>query len=417
MTAANTSSRFHIHPSSMLELEEALARILALVPAPVAERAPLCSASGRVLAGTILSPIHLPAFDNSAMDGYAVRAGDVTRANTESPVRLRLCGRLAAGETFSGEVPSGACARLFTGSPLPGGADAVVMQEDTRVDPGQPDTVLVLAPALPGENVRRRGEDVKQGAVIAEAGERLTAGRVGLLAAVGLTDVSVGRQPVVSVLATGSELAEGGRPLAPGQIYESNRAALAALLTRCGAVPRMFPLVADTLAGTRAALEAAFGECDAVLTSGGVSVGEMDFVKAAFEQLGGKLDFWKVAIKPGRPFAFGQLGGKLLFGLPGNPVSAFVTFLLLVRPAIIRWQGAAQVPLPAHLGMLAEPLSNPGERRHFIRVKVDEAGNVHSAGIQGSHRLGSLAAANGLLEVPPQTTLAAGSTVRVMRWD
>ena len=179
----------------------------------------------------------------------------------------------------------------------------------------------------------------------------------------------------------------------------------------------MFPLVADTHAATHRALEAAFGECDVVVTSGGVSVGEMDFVKAAFAQLGGKLDFWKVAVKPGKPFAFGRLGEKFLFGLPGNPVSAFVTFLLLVRPAIARWQGAVQVALPAHPGVLAEPLSNPGERRHFLRVKVDEAGNVHSAGVQGSHLLGSLAAANGLLEVSPQTTLAAGNTVRVMRWE
>ena len=401
----------------MLEFEEALARILALVPAPVLERVPLSSASGRVLAEQILSPIHLPAFDNSAMDGYAVRASDMTGASAESPVRLRLCGKLAAGETLAGQVHSGTCARLFTGSPLPSGADAVVMQEDTQVDPERPDTVLFLTSVRAGENVRRQGEDVKQGAVIAEVGERLTASRAGLLAAAGLTQVNVGRQPIVGVLATGSELTEGGQPLAPGRIYESHRLTLAALLARCGGVPRTYPLVPDTLTATQAALETAFAECDLVVPSGGVSVGEMDWIKTAFAQLGGRLDFWKVAIKPGKPFVFGRLGKKLLFGLPGNPVSAFVTFLLLVPPAIARWQGAVQVALPAHPGVLAGPLSNPGERRHFIRVKVDEAGHVHSAGIQGSYRINSLAAANGLVDVPPQTTLTAGTTVRVMRLE
>jgi molybdopterin molybdotransferase len=221
----------------------------------------------------------------------------------------------------------------------------------------------------------------------------------------------------VALLATGSELTEPGQPLAPGRIYESNQLALAPLLARCGAIARAYPLVPDTLSATRAALETAFAECDLVVTCGGVSVGEMDFVKAAFERLGGKLEFWKVAIKPGKPFLLGRLGSKLLFGLPGNPVSAFVTFLLLVRPAIVRWQGAAQVALPSHPAVLAEMIANPDARRHFMRVKVDETGHVRSAGLQGSHRLGSLANANGLLDVPPQTTLAAGSTVPVLRWD
>ena len=181
---------------------------------------------------------------------------------------------------------------------------------------------------------------------------------------------------MVGLLATGSELTEPGQPLAPGRIYESNRTALAALMERAGAVPKTFPLVADVLAGTSQALADAFNQCDAVVTSGGVSVGEMDFLKRAFEQIGGKLEFWKVAIKPGRPFVFGRYRGKLLFGLPGNPVSALVTFLLLVRPALLRWQGATDVSLPAHPGVLAEPLANPGERRHFMRVKVDPSGKV-----------------------------------------
>ena len=199
----------------------------------------------------------------------------------------------------------------------------------------------------------------------------------------------MGQRPTVGLLATGSELREAGQPLAPGQIHESNRIGLAAHARRAGAAPRIFPLVPDTLAATQAALEQAVSECDVVVTSGGVSVGETDFVKAAFERIGGRLQFWKVAIRPGRPFVFGRRGDKFLFGLPGNPVSALVTFLLLVRPALQRWQGAREVGMPAYPGVLAESLTNPGERRHFMRVRVDAAGNVLLAGLQASHALSS----------------------------
>jgi molybdopterin molybdotransferase len=401
----------------MLAFEEALSRVLAAVPAPRGESVSLSDAPGRVLADQIRSPIDLPIFDNSAMDGYAVRTADVASAKPASPARLRLAGKVAAGEVSAGEVTSGTCVRLFTGSPLPAGADAVVMQEDTHLDPGAPGEVAILAPAGPGENVRARGEDVKQGTMLAEAGAVLTPGRIGLLAAAGFGCLRVGQKPVVGLLAAGSELTEPGQPLAPGRIYESNRTALAALMKRVGAVPKSLPLVADVLAGTSQALADAFSQCDAVVTSGGVSVGEMDFLKRAFEQIGGELEFWKVAMKPGRPFVFGRCRGKLLFGLPGNPVSALVTFLLLVSPALLRWQGATDVSLPAHSGVLAEPLANPGERRHFMRVKVDPTGMIRLAGLQASHALSSLAAANGLVDVPAHTTLAAGSAVTVLRWD
>ena len=253
--------------------------------------------------------------------------------------------------------------------------------------------------------------------MLAEAGEVLSPGRIGLLAAAGVGRLRVGRQPVVGLLATGSELTEPGQPLAAGRIYESNRTALAALIQRTGAVPKPFPLVTDVLNETSLALAAALNQCDAVVTTGGVSVGEFDLVKRAFEQIGGELAFWKVAIKPGRPFVFGRLREKLLFGLPGNPVSALVTFLLLVRPALLRWQGATDVSLPSHPGVLVEPLANQGERRHFMRVRVDPTGKTQSAGIQASHVLSSLAAANGLVDVPPHTTLVAGSNVTVLRWD
>ena len=406
---------FRISKGLMLTLEDALARILAVMPVPRPEQIPLTEAHGRIVAEQIVSPVDLPAFDNSAMDGYAVRAADLALAKAETPVSLRLAGKVAAGEVFNGAVTEGACVRLFTGSPLPQGADAVVMQEATRLE--QNKAVLFLEAAKPWENVRLRGEDVKRGGSIAEPGMLLTAGRISLLTATGITQLKVGRPPLVALLATGTELIEPGRPLMAGQIYESNRTGLAALARRAGAIPKIFPLVPDTLAGTRSALEQAFDQCDIVVTSGGVSVGEMDFVKQAFEDIGGKLQFWKVAIKPGRPFVFARWREKFLFGLPGNPVSALVTFLLLVRPALIRWQGGSEVALPGYPAVLAEPLANRGERRHFLRVQVDADGKVRSAGVQASHVLSSLAKANGLVDVPPETVLAAGTRVGVLRWE
>jgi molybdopterin molybdotransferase len=401
----------------MLGLQEALARILAAVPSPAGEEVALGEAAGRVAAEGLAAPLDLPLFDNSSMDGYAVRAADVAAACLEAPASLRLCGRIVAGESPAQEVRPGACARLFTGSPMPPGADAVVMQEDTRVVPTEPGVVLVLESVKAGENVRRRGEDVKRGATVVEAGDRLSAGRISLLAAMGRARVLVGRRPVAGLLAAGSELREPGQPLAPGQIYESNRSALAALVRGAGAVPRVFPLVPDTPDATRSALAEALAQCDAVVSTGGVSVGELDFIKDALAELGGAVEFWRVAIKPGRPFVFGRWRKKLLFGLPGNPVSALVTFLLLARPALLRWQGAGEIALPAQPGLLAEPLANPGPRPHFMRVRVDGAGQVYCAGLQASHALSSLAAANGLVEVPPQTTLPRSSRVTVMRWE
>jgi len=402
----------------MLELEDALGRVLAAVPAPAAERVPLGQACGRVLAEEARAGLDLPPFDNSSVDGYAVHAQDLTGATLQSPVRLRLVGKVAAGEPAPGNVGPRECVRLFTGSVLPSGANAVVMQEDTRIEAAESTEVSFLDFVKPWENVRFRGEDVRLGATLAESGRAITPGGLALLAATGYAEITVGRRPVVGLLATGSELQEPGAGLAPGQIYESNRFALAALTERVGGVPRVLPLVTDVLEPTRAALADAFRQCDAVVTSGGVSVGEMDFVKRAFQEAGGTTEFWRVAVKPGRPFVFGRWpGGKLLFGLPGNPVSAVVTFLLLVRPALLRWQGASDVSLASCPGVLVEPLSNPGDRRHFLRVKVDARGKVSSAGAQGSHMLSSLAGANGLVELPPRTNWPAGAIVQVLRPD
>jgi molybdopterin molybdotransferase len=399
----------------VLDLETALARVLAALPPPQSELLPLPAAAGRLLAESVCSPFDLPLFDNSAMDGYAVRAADVQGARPESPIRLVVRARIPAGETFRGELSPGQCARLFTGSPMPGGADAVVMQEDTRVDATRPDEVLVCDKVVPGENIRHRGEDVRRGAALLNAGKILTPGALALLAATGVAQVKVGRQPRVGLLATGSELREPGSTLLPGQIYESNRTMLKPLITCAGGITNAFAWASDNQAATCSGLERMFAECDLVVTSGGVSVGETDFVKPAFEALGGDLQFWKVAIRPGKPFVFGQIGEKFLFGLPGNPVSAFVTFLLLVRPALRQWQGAQDVALPAHPGILGEAIANAGDRRHFLRVRLDDEGKVFSAGQQASHLLASLAAADGLLDVPPQTTIPAGTVVRVLR--
>ena len=406
-----------INMKTMLELEEARSRLLADLTTLGTESVALNRAAFRVAACDASSAVDLPPFDNSAMDGYAVRAADVASAKADAPVTLTLAGKVAAGEGFTGEVQPGTCVRVFTGSMLPPGADAVVMQEDTQADDQPSARVHVLDGAKPWENVRFRGEDVKRGAVLVRAGERLSSGRIGLLAAAGVSTVEVYRRPVIGLLATGSELVEPGGVLTPGKIFESNRAALDPLLVRSGAIVRVYPLVPDTLAGTKDALARAFAECDGVVTSGGVSVGELDFVKAAFEELGGQLDFWKVAIKPGKPFVFGRRGEKLLFGLPGNPVSAIVTFLLLVRPALWRWQGVMDVEPRTVPCVLGEPLVNRGGRRHFMRVRIDRKGVALSAGLQASHRLGSLAEANALVDVPPDAALAAKATVSAILLD
>jgi len=371
----------------MLQLEEALARILARLSAPQSETISLNDAQGRVLLQPVCSEIDLPLFDNSAMDGYAVHADDLRAAKPDSPARLRLVGTLPAGGTSQGPILSGECLRLFTGSPLPAGADAVVMQEDTRVEPDKPDQVLVVDSVRPWENVRLRGEDIRAGTTLVRGGETLKSGHLGLLASAGVARLSVARQPVVAIIATGSELKEPGESLLPGQIYESNRVGLAALLRLAGAKPVIYPIVPDVLQATQESLALAFSQCDLVLTAGGASVGELDLIKPAFSRLGGELHFWKVAIRPGRPFLFGEWNGKFLFGLPGNPVSAVVTLLLLMWPAIRRWQGALQIELPTLSGILQEPLVNRGDRRHFVRVVWDSTTEVRPAGAQESHVL------------------------------
>lgn len=400
----------------MRSLEQALEEILSRVQPLPHEDINVWGGPGRILAETILAGNDLPPFDNSAMDGYALRAEDLRLASPENPAALHLAGKISAGRRPSAPVAPGACFRIFTGSPMPRGADAVVMQEDA--EPSGEAQVLFREPIKPFENVRLRGEDVKNGAPLAEPGDRVSPTAAALFAGCGYSLLRVSEQPRAALLATGSELAEpGGWPLMPGEIYETNRLLLSSLLRPAGVDAEIHRLVPDTLEETESRLDGAFQSAHAVITTGGVSVGEYDLVKEALARLGGKVDFWRVAIKPGKPFVFGACRGKPFFGLPGNPVSAMVTALLLVRPALLKMQGARHLELPRAQGRLAEPLSNPGGRRHFLRVRLSSSGEIHQAGPQASHRLGSLAGANGLVDLAPGQTLAAGETASVLLWD
>lgn len=396
----------------MLSLEEAIEKLLkAVTPISAVEHFSVGDAIGRFLANDVVASNPVPLFDNSAMDGWAVRSGDVLSAAADRPVTLECVANIPAGAESLVEIQAGQCARIFTGSPLPPGADAVVMQEDTRAELPR---VQILDAVKPWENVRFRGEDVKQGAVIARAGTRVEAQTGALLSACGVAHVAAMRRPKLAVLATGDELKPPGSMLRVGEIYESNRILISTLAAQIGVEPIVKQIVVDDLAATVRAISDA-AECDAIVTCGGVSVGEYDFVKAAVAELGGSIDFWRVAIKPGKPFVHANVLGKPLFGLPGNPVSALVTFWLLVRPALLRMAGAGDVSPPVSFGRLSEQISNQGDRRHFVRVLLDHEGNVSVPGPQASHRLASLAAANALLDVPPEATWEAGRLVKLFR--
>ncbi|HUR47491.1 MAG TPA: gephyrin-like molybdotransferase Glp, partial [Candidatus Saccharimonadales bacterium] len=323
----------------MIELKEAQRILLAGVRLLPEEVISLSRSAGRILAADLLAPSSLPPFDNSAMDGFALRAQDTSQASQINPVKLKVLGRMPAGAGAGPTLQPQTCVRVFTGSLLPVGTTGVIMQEDASFDQ-ETSAITVTEIVRPWENLRLCGEDVKQGEPLLNMGERLNPQRMALAAAVGLHELSVRKRPTIGVIATGNELAEAGTELPPGSIFESNRVAIGGALELAGAIARIYPIVSDDLAATQEALRKAFDECDAVISSGGVSVGDHDYVKTAFEEIGGKLQFWKVAIKPGKPFVFGEFGDKQFFGLPGNPVSAFVTFFLLVSPVISKLQGA-----------------------------------------------------------------------------
>lgn len=393
----------------MIEYAEALRRLVEAIEPLPAETVPLSDCAGRYLAGDLISPIDLPPFDNSAMDGYAVRSDETKSV----PTTLQLAGESRAGLPSQHPLVAGECLRIATGAALPAGSDAVVMQEDVTV---AGDHVQLREAVKPWENVRFKGEDLRRGTVIATAGSPITAARIGLLAAVGFDRLSARRRPRVAILSTGTELKRPGEPLQSGQIHESNSYALAELVRQSGGMVVSHQSVPDEAEATEAAFQSSVAIADVVLTIGGASVGDWDLVRPTVQKLGGTLAFWKLAIRPGKPFFFGTCGKALIMGVPGNPVSAFVTTVVLVLPALRVLAGAADARPATTTAVLAEPLNNPTDRLHFVRVGVDSDNRVRSSGIQASHIISSLAAADGLVAVPAHTNIAGGSLVKVIRW-
>jgi molybdopterin molybdotransferase len=399
----------------MVALDDALARLLEqAAPLAETETVSISEADARVLARSVVSALQVPPHDNSSMDGYAVRAGTVVASGVE----LAVSQRIPAGH-FGEPLAPGSAARIFTGAPMPAGADAVVMQEDAEPLEGGA-RVRINAVPEPGQWVRRAGEDVMRGAVVLKKGERLSPASLGLAAGVGMAQLEVTRRPRVALFSTGDELVTPGAiqpaQMPPGAIYNSNRFFLAALLRRLGCVVQDFGAVPDRLGATVLALKSAAREHDLILTSGGVSGGEEDHVKPAIERLG-TLDLWKIAIKPGKPFAYGHIarpdGAAAHFmGLPGNPVSSFVTFLLLVRPFLLRLQGASRLDAPA-LALRADfDWPRPGTRREFLRARRNARGGLDLFANQSSGVLTSVNWADGLIDHPAGSAIARGDTVR-----
>lgn len=392
----------------MISEDEALQRVLAAVqPGPVIDL-PLLDAAGLGVARRLTATVPLPGFDNSMVDGYALRAAD-----SASGRRLPVTGCQPAGADLGLRCGPGEAVRLFTGAPLPAGADAVLMQEDADTSP---EGLLCREPVQPGENVRRAGAELCAGQVLLEPGDRLTASKLGLLASQGLAAVPVHQPPRAAVLSTGDELRTPGEALAAGQIYNSNAIMLQALLRGAGLRDTTALHCPDDLDTTIAALDRLAAEREVVLISGGVSVGDHDHVKPALRALGVATDLWRVRVKPGKPFLFArqQRGNRHIafFGLPGNPVSAFVTFELFVRPALHRLLGLRHEPpllLPATCG---QDLHNDGDRPHYLRGTLSN-GIFHVRGLQMSHALFGLSQSGALLRLEPGARVAAGERVQV----
>ncbi|WP_324739786.1 molybdopterin molybdotransferase MoeA [Pseudomonas veronii] len=346
----------------LMPVDEAIEQLLAQAPpAPPTEVIPLGQAAGRVIAEELFSPLDLPCWDNSAMDGYALRATDVP----EQGGYLVLAGRIAAGHSSDELLQAGQTVRIFTGAPLPPGADSVVPQERCRVY-GQR---IWCPPLRLGEHVRKRGEEMQRGQRLLRVGQRLRAQEVGLLASAGIPWVKVYRPLRVCLLSSGDELREPGESLAPGQIYNSNRHLVTALLRGWGVEVLDYGVMADALAASRDALILASSECDLLLTTGGVSVGEEDHLKQAIQELG-RVDFWRLAIQPGKPLAFGEVAGKPWIGLPGNPSAALITALVVVRPFLLRAQGVERVlPVPVQVPAGFE-WPTPNKRRQYLRARL-----------------------------------------------
>ncbi|KNH28412.1 molybdenum cofactor biosynthesis protein MoaA [Pseudomonas syringae] len=347
---------------NLMPVDEAISRLLDQAPPPpLAQMVRLDQAMGRVLAADVHSPVNLPAWDNSAMDGYALRAADLPQAGGF----LAIGGRIAAGDQASSPLLAQQAVQIFTGAPLPPGADTVVPQERCRVEGER----VWFPPVSVGDHVRKEGEEVRRGDLLLKAGKRLRAQELGLLAGAGIARVEVYRPLQVCLLSSGNELREPGDPLAPGQIYNSNRYCLAALLRGWGVEVHDYGVMVDELAASRHALSLASSECDLLLSSGGVSVGEEDHLKQAIEELG-NVDFWRLAIQPGKPLAFGEVAGKPWIGMPGNPSAALITALVVVRPFLLRAQGVTDVlPVPLAVPAGFDWLQR-NKRRQYLRARL-----------------------------------------------
>ncbi len=390
----------------MLSEQDALQRVLAATCQPQAELCPLAEAAGRWLVEEVRAELALPGTDISVMDGYALHEADCGSGGR----RVQVCGEQPAGRDEGCVVTPGRCVRIFTGAPLPHGTGAVVMQEDVS---REGEEIIINEAAAVGEWLRREGSDVCAGQVVGAMGARLTPALLGVLAGQGLVQVRCGRLPRIAVVCTGEELVDPGQPLpGKGTLYNSNGPMLRALFAECAAAVTVIT-VADDRAILRERLAAALAEHDVVVTVGGASVGDHDLVKPVLADLGVVLDFWKVQVKPGKPFLFAGLPDKMVFGLPGNPVSALVTAMLFVLPALRRMAGAA-VPGPIRRRVAAATqIENAGDRPHYIRATWREDG-VWPAGAQESHALAGLSRADVLALLPAHTTVAAGTYLEVI---
>ena len=394
----------------MLTVEEAIEQILARIKPLPTERVDLLGALDRVLAEPVVCRREIPPWPNSSMDGYALRSADSQAANAP----FRIVAHIAAGGLPSTTIGPGEAARIFTGAPMPPGADAVIPQEDVKA---AGDRMTITRAVKAGEFVRPAGEDVRVGERVLEPGVTIGAPEVGMLATLGYPQVCVYRRPRVAILSTGDELAELGSEPGPGQIPNTNSYTLMAQVLGAGAEPLNLGVARDRREDIETRL--AWGRAaDVLLSSAGVSVGEHDFVKEAFTRLGATLHLWRVSMRPGKPITFGSLGERPVFGLPGNPVSAMVTFELFVRPALRKMAGHARLTRPTVHARALAPIPNPGSRRGYLRVSLTPLDGGYGArltGDQGSSILRSMVLADGLAVVPPDTTIETGAPVEVIR--
>ncbi len=399
----------------MMPLEEAQARVnrdLAMLPTTDVA---IAEALGMVLAETVVADEAIPPFANTAMDGFAVRAADTIGATKESPVSLPVVGTIAAGSVAARPLEAGEAMRIMTGAPVPPGADAIIMVELTRPNGFDVD---LLAEVPMGNHVRPAGDDIQKGTEILHPGTVIGPGHLGVLASLGRPTITVYRRPRVGVMSTGDELVEGDQPLEPGQIRDSNRVMLLALVAEAGLTPVDLGIVRDNEDAIEAGLRSGAATCDAVLTSGGVSMGDFDYVKAVLTRLG-DFSWMQVAIKPAKPLVFGLLDGVPVFGLPGNPVSSLVSFELFARAGLRRMMGRLDAERPRVTAIADEPLLRHRDgKTHFTRVNVqrnDEGlWRARSSGGQGSHQLMAMATANGLAVVPNGSGIEAGDEVEVI---